>query len=224
MNFDKFMSLIENECLFFCRADKYDDKWEGKFPKKMIEKFELDKKEFPSEDGSKFSHCDWQIKKEARSHLINCWHANDNESFAMWKIYAENNIAIQSTLGRLKECFNVNSERIWIGDVEYINFREWEPKNRFFNGDVPNTLKTFFMKWHYFTYENEIRAIINKAFDEHQAEKGISVKVNICKLIESIYLSPGCKKEDEEHIDTILKEKNFYSLKKKSDLGESLYM
>jgi hypothetical protein len=145
----------------------------------------------------------------------------------MWKIYTKNNqpsIAIQSTLGRLKECFNVNSERIWIGEVEYIDFREWEPKNRFFNAGIPNTLKTFFLKWHYFKYENEIRAVINKAFKEHQAKTGILVKVNICKLIECIYLSPDCKKEDEEHVDAILKEKNFHFLKKKSDLGESLYM
>lgn len=227
MDFANFESLIKDESLFFCRADKFDDKWEGIFPKKMIERFELKKKQFLSDEGDKFSHCDWHIKKEARSHLINCWHANNNESFAMWKIYTKDNhpsIAIQSTLGRLKDCLEANSERIWIGEVEYIDFREWEPTNRFFNADIPNTLVTFFLKWHYFQFENEIRAVINKAFIEHQAEKGILVKVNICNLIECIYMSQDCKKEDELRIDAILREKNLSFPKKKSDLGESLYM
>ena len=85
-------------------------------------------------------------------------------------------IAIQSTIGRLKRSFNANDERIWIGDVEYIDFREWEPGNRFFNVNTPNTLNTFFLKWHYFKYENEIRAVINKAYNKHRAEKGILVK------------------------------------------------
>jgi len=227
MNFDKFESLIKNESLFFCRADKFEDKWEGIFPKKMIEKFELDKKQIPSDDGNTYSFCEWQIKKEARSHLINCWHANDNESFAMWKIYTENNqtsIAIQSTLGRLKNSLNANNERIWIGEVEYIDFRNWLPQNHIFNVGQPNALNSFFLKWHYFQFENEIRAVINKAFSKHQAEKGILVNVDICSLIENVYLSAECSKKDEERIDTILSEKNLSFPKCKSDLGISLYM
>jgi hypothetical protein len=39
MTYERFKSLIQNEALFFCRADKFDDKWEGVFPIKMIENF-----------------------------------------------------------------------------------------------------------------------------------------------------------------------------------------
>jgi len=224
---DRFKSLIEKEALFFCRADRFDDKWEGIFPIKMIKKFGLDKHSFPSDDGKTYTSCEWHIQKEARSYLINCWHVNDSESFAMWKIYGRDHqdaIAIQSTIGRLKKCFNVINERIWIGEVDYIDFREWEPKNRFFNSDIPNTLKTFFLKWNYFVYENEIRAVINKSYEEHKSDKGILIKVELSELIEKIYISAVADPKTEKGITDILV-KNGHSFPiHRSDLGIPLYM
>jgi len=135
MDFAKFVNLLNTKSLFFCRADRLDDKWEGIFPKKMIDKFSLNKKFIKSDDGNEYSWCEWQIKKEARSHLINCWHVSDHESDAMWKVYSSNkqSIAVQSTIGRLKGCFKKKAERIWIGEVEYVDFKTWEPNNLFFN-------------------------------------------------------------------------------------------
>ena len=227
MTHDRFKSLVGTESLFFCRADKFPDKWEGIFPIKMIEKFGLDRQSFPSDDGNIYTNCEWHIQKEARSHLINCWHVDDSESFAMWKIYGgeqQDAIAIQSTIGRLKKSLNANNERIWIGEVEYIDFRDWEPKNRFFNSDTPNTLKTFFLKWHYFKYENEIRAVINKAYKNHRAEKGILVKVDISKLIEKIYISATADKKKEKEISDVFIERGYSFPMYRSDLGINVYM
>jgi hypothetical protein len=227
MSFNRFKSLINEESLFFCRADKFDDKWEGIFPLKMIEKFGLDKPSFPSDDGNKYNHCEWHIQKEARSHLINCWHVNDFESIAMWKIYGgkrQDAIAIQSTIGRLKKSFNANDERIWIGEVEYIDFRDWEPKNRFFNSGVPNTLKTFLLKWNYFEYENEIRAVLNKAYNDHKSKKGVFIKVDLSELIDQIYLSDTTKPRLEKKLNKFIT-KNGYSFPVyRSDLGINIYM
>jgi hypothetical protein len=227
MTHERFKSLVDTESLFFCRADKFPDQWEGIFPIKMIEKFGLDKQSFPSDDGNIYTSCEWHIQKEARSHLINCWHVDDSESFAMWKIYGgeqQDSIAIQSTIGRLKQSFNANTERIWIGEVEYIDFRDWEPKNRFFNSDTPNTLKTFFLKWHHFKYENEIRAVINKAYNNHRSEKGILVKVDISELIERIYISATADKKKEKEISDVLMECGYSFPIYRSDLGINVYM
>lgn len=224
---DRFKNLIGKESLFFCRADKFPDKWEGIFPIKMIEKFGLDKQSFSSDDGNVYTNCEWQIQKEARSHLINCWHVNDSESFAMWKIYGgeqQDAIAIQSTVGKLKKSLNANNERIWIGEVEYIDFRDWEPKNRFFNSDVPNTLKTFFLKWNYFKYENEIRAVINKAYSEHKCDKGLLIKVDLSELIEQVYVSATADPKLEEDLDTFLKGNGHSFPMCRSDLGINVYM
>lgn len=145
----------------------------------------------------------------------------------MWKIYGgedQDAIAIQSTIGRLKNSFNVNNERIWIWEVEYVDFRDWEPENRFFNSDMPNTLKTFFLKWHYFKYENEIRAVINKAYNKHKAEKGIPVKVDITELIEQIYISATADKKIEKEISDMLIERGYSFPICCSDLGINVYM
>ncbi len=227
MSHDRFKNLLDTGSLFFCRADAFPDKWEGIFPIKMIEKFGLDKQSFPSDDGNMYTSCEWHIQKEARSHLINCWHVDDSESYAMWKIYGgeqQDAIAIQSTIGRLKNSFNANKEQIWIGEVEYIDFRDWEPENRVFNFDIPNTLKTFFLKWHYFKYENEIRAVINKAYDEHREEKGMLVKVDISELIEKICISATADEKIEKGIRVALTEHKYSFPVSRSDLGINVYM
>jgi hypothetical protein len=227
MDFTKFSSLINEGSLFFCRADKLGDKWEGVFPIKMIQRFELENRRIPSNDGNTYTHCQWQITKEAPSHLINCWHANESESFAMWKIYSGDNqqsIAIQSTMGRLKGSLDANTERIWIGEVEYIDFREWEPENRFFNVGTPNILKAFFLKWHYFKYENEIRAVINKPYDKHRSEIGVFVQIDLDELIERIYLSPNSDQENQKQVRDLLNEHNYSFRIEQSDLGMPLYM
>jgi len=227
MNFRKFESIISRQALFFCRADRFDDKWEGVFPIKMIEKFELDERQIPSADGNTYTLCQWQMQKEARSHLINCWHANENESFAMWKIYSDDKhpfIAVQSTLGRLKQSFDKTEDRVWIGEVEYIDFRKWEPHNEFFNVDRPDILSAFFMKWHYFSYENEIRAVINRAFSKHKNEKGIFVSTDLAELVENVYLSADTNREEEQRVRQLLEQYNHPFPVHKSDLGISIYM
>lgn len=227
MSFKKFVILLSTESLFFCRADKFEDKWEGIFPIKMIQKFELDQKHFPSDDGNTYTACQWQIQKEARSHLINCWHVNKDEGYVMWKIYSKPNeasVAIQSTIGHLKKSFDANSERIWLGEVQYIDFREHEPNNRFFNIDVPNTLKAFFFKWSYFAYEKEIRAVINKSFSEHKSNTGILVKVDLNELLEDVVLSPESDENDVKLIKELKENYNYSFPVRKSDLGMNLYM
>jgi len=227
MDFSKFQNIISHRALFFCRADRFDDKWEGVFPLKMIEKFELDNRRYPSVDGNTYTPCEWQMQKEARSHLINCWHANENEAFAMWKIYTEEkhpSIAVQSTVGRLKNSFNETTDRIWIGEVEYIEFRNWEPDNRCFNVGSPNTLKAFFMKWHYFSYENEIRAVINRAYSEHKSENGIFVRTDLDELVENVCLSADTNREEEQRVRQLLEQYSYSFPVQKSDLGISIYM
>jgi len=230
LSYDKFISLIEDNALFFCRIDgfwKDGDKWEGLFPIQVIERFELATKSLPSNDGRQYTYIEWHKKKEAPSHLINCWNVDDSESYAMWKIYCKNHpssIAIQSSIGRLKQSFDATEERIWIGEVEYIDFRKKNCENRFFNVDMPNTLKTFLFKWHYFKFENEIRAILNKAYDKHKAEKGLLVKIDLKKLVDCIYLSPTSSEKEEKKIKDLLRQNGYSFAIQNSVLGMNLYM
>ena len=62
-------------------------------------------------------------KKWPKYVAVNCWHENEHESAAMWKLYIKSveGIAIQSTYSKLKKSF-INDEIIFIGKVKYIDY------------------------------------------------------------------------------------------------------
>ena len=47
-----------------------------------------------------------RLLRHRYGHCVNCWHMSDQESDAMWKLYAlaKSGIAIQSTVGGVNEC------------------------------------------------------------------------------------------------------------------------
>lgn len=231
MNFDKFQNMIEDTSLFFCRADKLGEKWEGILPKKMSKKFGLEEKKFLSSNGNTYNPIEWHKSKELRSHLINCWHVNNDESYEMWKTYASKNnsistksIAIQSTISGLKNSFHKAVERIYIGEVKYVDHNILEPKNRFFNIGRPNTLEVFFLKRKEFKQEQELRAVINQAFVNHKSEIGINVKCDLNRLIVKIVLSPTSNEALLSNVEKIIKRYGFKFKVIKSELSKNSYM
>ena len=83
MSFEKFANILATESLFFTRADKYDDKFEGYVPESTTLSYES--------SGS-------QIVPNFRQYIMcNCWHHGEEESMAMWDKYhlRNNGIAIK---------------------------------------------------------------------------------------------------------------------------------
>jgi len=231
MNFEKFRSMIENTSLFFCRADKLGEKWEGSLTKKMIEKFGMEEKKILSSNGNTYNLKEWHKSRELRSHLINCWHVNNDESYEMWMTYTPKNnsintksIAIQSTIGRLKKSFHKTEEMIRIGEVKYVDHDILEPKNRFLNIGRPNTLELFFLKRKEFKLEQELRAVINQAFANHKSEIGINVKCNLNRLIAKIVLSPTSNEALLINVEKIIRRFGYKFKIIKSELLKNPYM
>ena len=119
--------------------------------------------------------------------VINCWHINEHESDAMWKIYLDSaeGVAIQSTFERLegsiKEPWN---EHLIVRPVKYLNYEKNEPPST-------NALDPFFCKRKAFEHEKELRAMIT-LFNENPTivEHGLSVPVDLNLLIEMVHISP----------------------------------
>lgn len=194
MNLSKFLSLIDKESLFLCRADKMGDLFEASLTKKSIDVREdlfttLQRDHtFPAE----------LLKKEhevssflRRNCVINCWHMNNYESAAMWKLYSYENggIAIQTTYKRLKESI-IDERDVYLGLVQYIDYdTQYIP--------VDNFIKPFFYKRKSFEHENEVRLfshLINLEgelnLEDNIGESGIYIKIDLQTLIEKIYISP----------------------------------
>ena len=100
MSFAKFVWLIAKRSLYFLRLDQHDDEWEGLISKK-------------SEDIEQGQYLRF-------TKYINCWHINNSESDAMWKLYgpAGETIAIKTTVGDLKKSLT-SGYPVYIGKINY---------------------------------------------------------------------------------------------------------
>jgi hypothetical protein len=197
----RYLDLLLKQQLFFCRADRFEDPFEGQFNRQGKE--ELVKHQAEKIARKKPQHAITEIKQEIENftekHIaqrsfvtINAWHYNTSENYAMWKIYARGTygIAIQTTYERLKRCFDAGDKDIFIGKVSYYDAGS-EP--------VPlgNTLLPFLRKRNIYSYENEVRCchVISHEDKEfnwqaQDTNDGIFIDVDINTLIERIYISP----------------------------------
>ena len=207
MDFTKYVSLIATRSLFFSRIDKLalDDPYEGSMPISNI----LYQNNHISPEILEEQLV--AIKERRNWAYANCWYMDDHESNLMWKAYTKNEreaIAIQSTYTLLRECLpdyrktrikspthntNDSIDRYMdIGVVKYINTQESLPRN--------NTLWQFMHKRNYFKDEKELRALIidmpvidlatGRASIENPTIEGVSAKIDLNNLIQSVYVSP----------------------------------
>jgi hypothetical protein len=143
--------------------------------------------------------------------FVNCWHRNDHESWAMWKLFArdadtnDGGVAIRSTIRRLKDSFNAGLEiaRVSIGDVEYIDHET----------DLMPCPLQWLYKNHMFSWEREVRlwkpfmpretSIVG--FNEDHPE-GLDMHVDLSTLIESIVVSPGSGEDTRANVQHLLEQ------------------
>lgn len=204
-----FFFILTRGELFFPRADRLEDPFEGSFSKKNIEMrpkyYEAIGEELPE-----------MLKTLGGYHklllsytFINSWYLNDYESAAMWKIYIQKGegIAIQSTFTRLCNSFAPSTKDIYIGCVKYSDYeREWIPED--------NSLEPFLHKRKSFEYENEIRTIFHdfpsgeeeiNLSQLHFERKGEYIRVDLSALIENIYVSPTSPDWFIELVQSVIK-------------------
>ncbi len=199
MSFIKFFSLLENNSLFFPKISILPDKYEGLVSKKSLQylKKSVEKLKDENQQNEQFERL-LSLSKKARNLLTVCsWHLNFNESTAMWNVYLNKGegLAIKSSYHRFINSLSKTKEDVYIGSVEYIDY-ELEK--------VPfgNLFATALYKRNIFEYENELRALV--LLTKSIKENGIYVKVDLEKLIESIYLSPNTENWVEDLIHSAL--------------------
>ena len=150
MDFAKFVSLLEKRALFFARADKLGDPFEGSFPKKNIAA-RFASPHFSLEEKSKYAFVMEQLR---RFTLINCWHESNHESVAMWELYssAQRGIAVKTDFDSIKRSFSAD-QQIHIERVRYVDY-----DNDLIPEDDP--LSPYLHKRKSFEHEREVRAIV----------------------------------------------------------------
>ncbi|MCB0510893.1 MAG: hypothetical protein KDC82_09015 [Bacteroidetes bacterium] len=223
----KFVDLLASEELYFSRADKFSDKFEGSNPtltKKVrennilqaIERGKID----PERGKQQIMLFENLAENQPQNIAINCWHMNDYESAAMWDLYSrvDVGIAIVSTYERLLKALEPTSLVIHIGVVNYIDYEK---------DIIPwgNSFIPFVHKRKSFEHEHELRAVIwsknnkNKGLC-HPINNGVRVNVDLNALIEAIYLYPNAPSWQYNTCEAIMKKFGLNKQLRSSKLNE----
>lgn len=186
MSFGKFVSVLSQGALFFCRVDKLQDCFEGRLPRPTYDVVDP-----------------WLragYEQERMASIVNCWTLSQYESVALWNTYVPQGegIAIGTTFARLRDSFRsvgiFSEARVHIGRIRYVDFGEHSfigPNRTAFNGFIPLVHKR-----PYFQFESEVRALIS-GLGTHflgtiiRQTHGLYVPVNLGQLIEEIRVVPG---------------------------------
>jgi len=188
MDFAKFVAFLERRSLFFCRADKFDDPYEGATSHANYGmRSEVYGEQIPAQTFENMArHNEW-IRQWT---FVNCWHMSEHESAAMWKLYArtEEAVAIKSTYFKLQQALPNSS---FLGIVHYIDYeRDWLPEG--------NSFWPFVHKRRSFEHERELRAVIQDLplvencvlIGNPNPESGVSVEVAPEAFVDEILVSP----------------------------------
>src|SRR5271157_657743 len=218
MDVGRFLALLSNKALYFSRKHDLDDPWEGVVPPLGVQR--AVRETHRSEENIRFVEESVRETGEmvAEQAVISCWHANDRESVAMWRLYTSGaeGVAIQTAIGRLKEAFEREPCSVTIAYVRYIDHltedvgRAW----------ALDPLSPLFCKRKGFEHEREVRCVIAHPEGEREqalvlselnpeltqkfpvleqwatvvdgdlGDRGLVVPVNLGALIERIVVSP----------------------------------
>ncbi len=165
-NFEVFVNLLDTEALYFTRADKFEDPYEGFIPQSIMDAY---KQSLERVTPAEFVEAIMKWHEASRKYVMcNCWHQNVVESMAMWEKYHMRNsgVAIKTTMEKMKNSL-LSQYSIYIGQIEYIygNTDDDQYMQNFLQSDIPLAKKLtyfpYFRKRKEYEHEQEVRLIVD---------------------------------------------------------------
>lgn len=201
MDFAKFVAMLKEGALHFSRLDEMGDRFElakGLRERKdlwdayHLEEYRKMLRNPPP--GLHWEMTDGEIERQARKLLlesdnfgpqqkreiyVSCWHENETESEALWRLYTGGSpgVAVRIWFGRLLTTLRDYPD-IAVGRVEYVDF------NREFAG----INEAVFRKRKSLSHEREVRAVHYFFADDPQL--GINISIDLANLIDKVVVSP----------------------------------
>lgn len=147
--------------------------------------------------------------------FISCWSESKNESRRLWNEYVKGNngIAIKTSVQKLINEFNVSKEIIYIPKIHYF-----DPVSGGLG--VINTIRMFSRKPNTFSYENEVRCIVQYHTLEVKGDH-LTIPINLDSLIDEIIIHPRATPEYHKAIEELAKAKGLDSKIQTSSLDWS---
>lgn len=156
-------------------------------------------------------------KDQRKRFYVNCWHANDDQSDAMWKLYSSGGegVAIQTTCRQLKASLADTCEELWLYKVMYTR-----RQNPVHGGSM---LRACMTKRLPFEHEKEVRLVcdtetLKSRPREGEYRTGFYVRCDLNELIETLYIAPTESPWFEPIVVVLLEKYGINANVKQSDL------
>ncbi len=191
MDFTKFVALVATKTLFFCRLDHFEDPFEGSYSKANVALRPQVYKDVPKDKLETMMAAIGNFTKWVREWTyVNCWHANEFESAAMWKLYAHTNeaLAVETDYQTLS---NTLPLKAFLGLVNYIDYEtEWLPEGNAFYPSMHKRKS--------FEHEREVRAVIQELPSNENGIRtglknnvdGLHIDIDVGMLVKCVHVSP----------------------------------
>lgn len=201
MDLAKLLQLLEEKTLFFSRADKFDDAFEGASGLASREK-EWDDfylayfknairnpppgADVPPEDAVEENAQRLLVSirqmalRDRRTTFVSCWHANSGESEALWRLYCPNGssgVAVRTTADRLLRSLDPSSQ-VKLGRVQYVDFSK----------SFAGLHDRIFWKRKSLSHEAEVRAVCRGHLNDDSP--GLHVSIDLPVLLDLVVPSP----------------------------------
>lgn len=184
MDFAKFVALLKSRSIYLTRVDRFTDPYEGTTTPRTAAGIGQFLKNMGSAHDEAYV---LNMLDAARRELfVSCWHANEHESEAMWRLYCGDGggVAIQTTYSALLEAVRWH-QGVYIGAVSYVDYR---------NTSFPDA-NIFYPVMHKrasFIHEREVRLVkLSPPQLDGTQELALSLSVELEGLCKAIYVSPS---------------------------------
>jgi hypothetical protein len=229
MDLPKLLDLLYTGRLYFCRADCFEDPYEGM----MTDEFAQAVKSGAS--GLDFVTANAGLAESRSDFYVSSWHLSEHEPAGFWKIYGgtDGGVAICSTFVRLQHALDHSSERFYAGKVEYPG----DLYGRF------NVFSFIMSKRRSFEHEREVRGLIwrpdmlgrarnvdadNRVYPmpivAPDTPSGIKIEVRLSDLITSVVVSPTSPRWLAGVLADIVKKYGYNFPVRQSDLYRLAYL
>ncbi len=193
LDLPKYLAMLDTASLWFSRADLLGDPFEGSMSQANVRlRPEVYKGQIPS---SALESMAAYRAQEVRHTYVSCWHENEHESAAMWRLYSVGHgIAVQTNYDRMRSALHYGSA-IFVGRVRYVDYTsDWISEADSFAPFVHKRLS--------FRHEREVRAVVSDftrrpgtdevgaGLDRQNPPPGVAVDVDLELLIQEVRVSP----------------------------------
>ena len=195
LDLPRLIWMLSTGALAFTRIDTLEDPFEGSVPAPVYEQWKEKNSELVTRARA-------GLRRQA---FVSCWHANNVESEAMWRLYcgSHDGIALQTTYEKLDASLQ---KGVFLG---LVNYRDYECDT-----EAPgDALALLMRKRQAFEHEHEVRALIWPAVtppgllpkDLRPDETVINVPWDADRFLEHIYVSPYAEEWYRDVVAAVIK-------------------